>query len=323
MQLKSRVDSKLPGTVEQVKAFCESVSKLWMLIKDEHSMDPRASWAWLEDRCRTACSRRNGSTVQAANDGEAFDFSRFGNRPWGGIPFVFSFGDCHQLPSVCSKTHFDPTPSCGEANSACGRGKVVFDQFLEPIDREEAMGVQVIMDEPMHQDNPAFLQMVAEMRSAQGLSSSTCEMLMNRHMDRLPESERQLFHEKALFIMPTWKDTVPVIKDYLLRLGTDICRIDAKVCKCNRKHMDDISFPLINAMAIGACVMLLTNFVVEEYLFNGSIGKVVDIVYEHASGPRRKGALPLYVVVDFPDCRIPQEDAWDPNHPTYVPIPVI
>jgi hypothetical protein len=148
-------------------------------------------------------------------------------------------------------------------------------------------------------------------------------MLMSREIGRLPATKQQQFHEKALFIMPTWKDTVPVIKDYLLRLGTDICRIDARVCKCNHKHMEDISFPLINAIAIGACVMLLTNFVVEEYLFNGSIGTIVDIVYEHAEGPRTKGALPLYVVVDFPHCRIPEDMAWDQSHPTYVPIPVI
>lgn len=294
-----------------------------MLIKDEHSMDPRSSWAWLEDRIRTA---RHRNTVNETHDNIVFDnydFSKFGYRPWGGIPFVFSFGDCHQLPSVSSKTHFDPTPATGEANSACGQGKIIFEQFLQPLDNQEAIGVQVIMDEPMRQDNAEFLQMVQEMRSGNGLSNATCNLLMSRSIDKLPSHEQSLFHEKALFILPTWKDTVPIIKDYLIRLGTDICRIDAKVSKCNTKHMEEISFPLINAIAIGASVMLLTNFVVEEYLFNGSIGTIVDIVYADATGPRSKGSLPLYVVVNFPDVIIPPEKAWDRSNPTFVPIPVV
>lgn len=48
-------------------------------------------------------------------------------------------------------------------------------------------------------------------------------------------------------------------------------------------------------------VMLLVNFVVEIGLFNGAVGKVVEIVYRDPSGPREKGAIPDYVVVDFPN----------------------
>ena len=68
--------------------------------------------------------------------------------------------------------------------------------------------------------------------------------------------------------------------------------------------------------------MLLTNFIVELDLKNGSVGEVIDICYENSEGPRDPQALPLYVVVDFPDCTIPPESAWDPEHPTWVPVPV-
>ena len=53
------------------------------------------------------------------------------------------------------------------------------------------------------------------------------------------------------------------------------------------------------------------------------MGKVIDIVYSNRKGPREKGALPEYVVVDFPDVVFPEGEEWDKDHPTYVPVPVV
>ena len=58
---------------------------------------------------------------------------------------------------------------------------------------------------------------------------------------------------------------------------------------------------------------------VEEGLSNSSGGRVVSIVYAKAEGPRDPNALPLYVVVDFPDYKCTGEP-WDPRNPTHVPI---
>jgi hypothetical protein len=69
--------------------------------------------------------------------------------------------------------------------------------------------------------------------------------------------------------------------------------------------------------------MLQTNFVVELGLFNGAVGTVKAIVYEDSDGPRRKGALPHFVVVDFPLVHLSPEDRWMANQPSWVPIPVV
>ena len=46
-------------------------------------------------------------------------------------------------------------------------------------------------------------------------------------------------------------------------------------------------------------------------------------VYKDPEGPRKPGALPAHVVVDFPGCTIPPEEAWDPENPTHIPVPVV
>ena len=70
--------------------------------------------------------------------------------------------------------------------------------------------------------------------------------------------------------------------------------------------------------------MLLHNFIVEYKIINGSIGVVRDIVYKDHSGPNNEEALPEYVIVDFPESTIPEEEKLLPNLPrTFVPVPVV
>ena len=45
--------------------------------------------------------------------------------------------------------------------------------------------------------------------------------------------------------------------------------------------------------------MLLKNCIVEDKLINGSVGRVIEIVYDNSNGPNIDGSLPLYVVVEF------------------------
>jgi hypothetical protein len=74
-------------------------------------------------------------------------------------------------------------------------------------------------------------------------------------------------------------------------------------------------------MCVGSQVVLLLNYVPELKLSNGSIGTVVDIVYENPDGPNDRESLPAYVIVDFPDAAIPEADKMFANHPhTCIPI---
>ena len=47
--------------------------------------------------------------------------------------------------------------------------------------------------------------------------------------------------------------------------------------------------------------MLRKNFIVEENVMNGSVGKVIEILYDNPDRPNIAGALPLYVVIHFPE----------------------
>ena len=127
------------------------------------------------------------------------------------------------MPTVGNKCHFDPTHAKGEANGAVARGKLVFEQFLNPVDAAEVMAVQVVIDHTVRQCDPMFLQMVSEMHSGNGMSEITMDMLLSWCLDWLPPAVQAKFLRDALCIMLTWKSTMPIIKEYLLGLKTDVC----------------------------------------------------------------------------------------------------
>ena len=144
-------------------------------------------------------------------------------------------------------------------------------------------------------------------------------------MSKLPPEERTEFAKKALYVMPTWKRTVKITHQYLMELGNPVARIDAVYDNGRTNHMSkEKSLPERSALSIDAIVMLLVNFLVELGLKNGSLGKIVKIVYANKEGPTQDPKIhPAYVVVDFPDCTIPVEDAlYEEGKPTLVPIPV-
>ena len=60
----------------------------------------------------------------------------------------------------------------------------------------------------------------------------------------------------------------------------------------------------------------------EKLYMNGSIG-VVDIIYENSEGPATPGALPEYVIVDFPHSTIPENEKSIHGEPsTHIPVPL-
>jgi len=181
----------------------------------------------------------------------------------------------------------------------------------------------VVMDQTVRQQDPAFQAAIQDMRDG-NMSDASVQLYMDRRMNRLSPEERQLFEKEGLYAMPTWKDTVPITRQYLQSLETAVVRVDAKYQYPGRTNhaAKDVNLPVRNALAEKAKVMLLMNYIVELGLFNGSVGVIVKIVYKNREGPRERGAQPAYVVVAFPGSRIPVADAWDPNHPTHVPIPL-
>ena len=80
-------------------------------IMDEHSQAGRPFWAWFKHRHEQLRRPQiilddNGNIVFDENDDFPLADEIF-ERPWGGIPFIYSFGDCCQLPPVKMKSIID------------------------------------------------------------------------------------------------------------------------------------------------------------------------------------------------------------------------
>ena len=303
------VNKTLKGSSQDQQYFTERLQKLFAHLLDESSMMGRHEFALIEERHATA------------NQCNILLERKLCARSFGGLPFLSISGDVGQLPPVAKKAHYDRSKP-EKTNTADAMGKFVIEQLLMPANEKGERTVIVTMKDPLRQDSNEFKRILQEMRDGE-VTYASAKKIKTRDFDTLSEEEQQEFLDTALYVMPRWKDTVPVTVQYLLSLNQPCAKIvaDYKTPGQINHCIEEQSFPTKTAMCIGAMVMLLNNFVVEEGLYNGAVGKVVDIIYENEDGPREDKALPSYVVVDFPHVKFEKGMEWDKDHPTYVPIP--
>ena len=115
---------------------------------------------------------------------------------------------------------------------------------------------------------------------------------------------------------------MPIIRDYLMEIGTSVIKVGCEITMGRKNHVDTkCNLPKTNAFAVMSRVMLLVNYIVEYNVYNRAVGTVVDTVYHPGENPGNS-AFPAHVVVDFLHCTIPSEFAYDSSRPTHVPIPV-
>ena len=165
------------------------------------------------------------------------------------------------------------------------------------------------------------------------LLTHTCEMedgnnvdlLLSRCPKNLEPNERVLF-DNAIHLTPTWAEANRVMVHYLTHTLTGpIAKIHAILTsnKTRNCHLKKTTLPVYNALCPGGKVMLLTNFVVEQFIFNGSVGDLISIKYADPAGPNAdepKG----YVIVDFAMSDIPEDKKLIPGMPrTCVPISMV
>ena len=153
------------------------------------------------------------------------------------------------------------------------------------------------------------------------------EFIKHKCLDQLSQVERDSFNN-AIHLVPQWKMAHPIVKRYLESFLTPIAKIRAKYNSCRddgKNHcVKESSMCGRLAICVGAIVMLLRNFIVEYKLMNGSIGVVKQIVYENKEGPADRNNLPAYVIVEFSECEIPEEENLiDGRNSKCVPIPVV
>jgi len=258
------------------------------------------------------------------------------NRPHGGIPFLYVFGDTNQLPAVMKKAVYSTDTPVASTSDAVG--KIAFhDDFLDPPDSDVVEAYIVVMDEVLRQNDRDFLRLLDHMREG-AMNEDDVELLFSRHIDQLEQQEKELFNRESLHLVPTWKAATEIIFNYLQHTLTapiakftanySSARSDGKNC-CVR----ECRYPQQNALCAGAKVMLLKNFVVELGLMNGAVGTVKHLCYMHANGPHPNqdeydhgdyDNQLQYAIVEFPDCQIPENSKFFDDLPrTYIPIPIV
>jgi hypothetical protein len=243
-------------------------------------------------------------------------------RPWGGVPFVYSYGDNNQVPPVAKKFTYDTRAPKTAADRA---GRVAFHEFITTTNPSESMATVVVMEEVVRQTDEVFKAILQNMRDGT-LNNDDIDILLSRMLENLPIEEKQRFQSDGLFLVPTWKEAHTINLEYIQNnLATPIARYDAhmETIKSNGKNccINESNLPLRGLLCMGAKVMLVDNFIVEYKLMNGSVGVVQGLYFSNSQGqPDDK----MYVVVNFPESTIPEERKLIPNMPkTCVPIPIV
>jgi hypothetical protein len=313
---------------QQVMSLSISHLHIFTRLMDEHSMMGRRQFAWMKHRMEEL--RRPFPLVD--NKGEdvfkdhqhPLDKALY-ERPFGGIPFIMSCGDFAQLPAVMDKMLFDNSPANPNTADCCG--KVGFAEFINSSNTTDAISSVVIMDEVIRQDDLEFKSFLENVANGT-MSMEDIALIRSRCLQALPVDERVQF-KNAIHLVPTWSEASEIVFDYLSTIGKPIAKWKAKYSttrKCGKNCcLKEKSYPSNAAACVGAPVMLLKNFIVEEWkILNGSIGTVVDVIYDNPLGPREPESMPSYIVVDFKNCSVPEDrKCFDDCPSTYIAIPVI
>ena len=320
--------------LQYLKASCSALDARLM---DEHSMMGLQDWAWakyrneelrrksppvMDEELNEVSVNQDNVNLNDHVDATLPLDDQTHERQWGGIPFLYSFGDTNQLPPVAKRSTYDTRPPKQGADRL---GKMAFHDFINTTDESESVATVVVMDDVLRQRDERFKTLLQHMREGT-MDDDDINMMFSRVIHNLPEVEKQHFLSEGLHLVPTWKEAHAINLEYInTNLNTPIARYEAKMntCKNNGKNccISECNFPLRSLLCVGAKVMLLDNFIVEYKLMNGSVGVVKKLCFSNPEGtPDEK----MYVVVDFPDSTVPDEQKLIPDEPaTYVPIPLV
>ena len=131
--------------------------------------------------------------------------------------------------------------------------------------------------------------------------------LLSRLLVRLSPDEREKFDD-ALQIMPQWKMDVTITVLYLCNLSVLVEKLTFEYVTLNSTTTNhairNCNYPHLNALAVGAKVIFLCNYVVELCLINGSVGTITHIIYENQEELQEHKPILAYAIVNFPKSEI-------------------
>ena len=324
---------------DRIEAARMTMSRVAAWFMDEHSMNGREMFAWLKHRAKEL--RRPQTVIPRESNCEEDDTLRHvqhdqvplssrhislpsdvHKRPWGGIPFIYTFGDMFQLAPVGFRAFYSKVRE--KHVGSWLQGQIVMSDFLSPPSLDEEESSVFMLDEVVRQDDPVFLGFLMRLRSGT-LQNNDLDFINSRLLENLPANEVAAFHD-AIHVVPRWKMATHMTFDYLnTGFKTPIAVMHShkqSIKSTGNCFSNSTTLPTCTAICIGAKVMLQTNFIVELKLHNGSVGTVRDICYSMKDGPySRYSDGQEYVVVEFPESKLPV--SLVPGRPkTWIPIPV-
>jgi ABC-type cobalamin/Fe3+-siderophores transport system ATPase subunit len=241
---------------------------------------------------------------------------------WGGIPVVVAFGDDYQLPPPVLGAIHALVNQGGNKMSRHGA-----QQFINLGRR--VMELTTIMRQ--NEDQKEQREMLKNLRLGHPTEVDK-DVLLSLHLNSGNFTQQQIgeIMEKAMFIFANKKDMMEHNWQKLRETHSStnpVARIQSQTSckgitysgrvKCLTKESDIA--PVLN-ICRGAKVQITgKNFEPDWGLFNGAVGKVVEIVYKENTSPLDT-TFPQFIIVDIPSYRGP---AWIQSHPTWVPIPPI
>ena len=234
---------------------------------------------------------------------------------WGGVPIVILWGDDYQLPPIDKGAFYclDTTSQPSRRNKSQLSGMLQFSSFAKCVltmtkhqrTQDEAfieIQDRIRVGTPTDNDVAAILSL-----NFNSLSTTTRNRILNNPSTMHLFATRRACHDFNIMSLQdehNEENPVAIIKSKL------------------PKHFDDKQdgLPKITVLCRGARVAIKgQNFCPKIGLFNGAIGKVIEIIYMHGESPNT-GHFPQYVLVEFPS--YVGKPFFD-EQPKWVPIPTL
>ena len=275
---------------EQLQRNCDGVH---VLLIDERSLVGCNTLGWMEFMARYGMTNGEKSSLS-----------------WGGLPVVVFLGDDVQLPPVCDT----PVYKIPSSSPASLHGSLVWKEFNSAV----------FLSKIVRQDeSQEYLKNVLMSLRDYSTTLEQAVWLQQFQWDniRIKYGSHILsrMNDQGLFVFPTHDLEWEHNKNQLLAANTShpIARINAQNQGAHSKgSQSDAAGGLLASLFLckTSKVMLTSNLDVKNGLFNGSVGEIIDIIYNANSKPPD---LPKVVFVQFQKYKGP---AFLSSHPQIVPI---
>ena len=224
------------------------------------------------------------------------------DQPFGGI-FVYFFGDFKQLPPT-----FDPALySKQNSNALSKEGQILYETVITKC---------FFFENSFRQSNQEKFIKILDSIADGKLSEEDYAILNTRLISNVPTSERDSFND-AIYIYATKEKTEEHNRAKLAKKCSPGIIIKAiNSCELAQNSSTDEAKGLENSVfvSLGCKIMLRHNFWVEKGLANGSLGKVIDIIFKPNTSP--PDDQPLVLMCKF-------DNYTGPTVNGLVPIPAI